>query len=163
LFTQTVAEPLPAHIADEMNVPAPIRRRALEERPEDYYGEHKSLVVYRDGLNKPVPMEDIVVADLSGWAYVPTGVRVAIDPVLGRIAFAARRAPLEGVWVSYHYGFSADLGGGEYDRPVRPSEAVIQVGANETITRISEAIAKWRQYREDDNTRKKWADAVIEV
>ena len=163
LFTQTVAEPAPSHIADEMNVPAPIRRRGFEERPEDYYGDGKSLVIYSDGLDKPVSSEDILVADLSGWTYPPTAHRVVVDPRLGRMAFPPRRAPSEGVWVSYHYGFSADIGGGEYDRPLRPSEAVIKVGSNEEIKRISDAIAKWRQYRTQSNTRSKWADAVIEI
>jgi len=163
LFTQTVAEPAPAHIADEMNVPAPIRRRALEERLEDYYGEGKSLVIYRDNLTKRVPSEDIIVADLSNWSYRPTGQQVAVDPQLGRIAFAARRAPLEGVWVTYYYGFSADIGGGEYDRRVAPGKAVIKVGTNEAIKRISDAIAEWRKFRQKPDVREQWADAVIEL
>jgi hypothetical protein len=41
---------------------------------------------------------------------------VAIDPVLGRIAFPAGQAAPDDVRVSYHYGFAADLGGGEYER-----------------------------------------------
>ena len=43
---------------------------------------------------------------------------MVVDPVLGRIAFPAntKETPKNGVWVTYHYGFSADLGGGEYDR-----------------------------------------------
>lgn len=163
LFDQTIAEPSPAHIADEMNVPAPIRRRALAERLEDYYGEGKSFVVYRDSLKKPVSMADIVVADLSHWTYSVTGQKVAIDPQLGRIAFAPRRAPREGVWVSYHYGFSTELGGGEYDRPVRPADAIIKVGSDEKIKRISDAIACWRQFRNDPETRSTWADTVIEI
>ena len=47
---------------------------------------------------------------------MPTGL-VAVDPVLGRIMFPTRRPPTD-VEVTYHYGFSADLGGGEYDRPI---------------------------------------------
>jgi len=38
---------------------------------------------------------------------------VAIDPELGRLAFPPGHPP-HGVWVSYHYGFSSDIGGGEY-------------------------------------------------
>src|SRR5436190_12514616 len=41
---------------------------------------------------------------------------MAIDPVLGRIAFA-RDLPAPGtVTLDYNYGFPADLGGGPYDR-----------------------------------------------
>src|SRR5262249_7153428 len=159
LFTQTIPEPTPTHSADEMNVPAPIRRRGFEERPEDYYGVGKSLVIYRDSLDSVVPLENIVVADLTDWAYRPTGPQVAVDPQLGRIAFSSRRPPQEGVWVSYHYGFSADIGGGEYDRPLRPSANVIKVGAKEVIKRISDAVALWRNYRKQN----KWPDAVIEI
>src|SRR5262249_19032641 len=39
----------------------------------------------------------------------------AIDPVLGRIAFPASMSPTR-VLVRFHYGFSADLGGGQYER-----------------------------------------------
>jgi len=39
---------------------------------------------------------------------------VGIDPVLGRILFAS--APSTPPLVTFHYGFSADLGGGEYER-----------------------------------------------
>ncbi len=159
LFTKPTPEPSPTHIADEMNVPTPIRRRGFEERPEDYYGVGKSLVIYRDSLNNAVPLENIVVADLTDWAYQPAGHQVAVDPQLGRIVFSARRPPQEGVWVSYHYGFSAGIGGGEYDRPIRPSANVIKVGAKEEIKRIADALAKWREYR----ARNQWPDAVIEI
>jgi hypothetical protein len=164
LFTKTITEPGPAHIADEMNVPAPIRRSAMEERLEDYYGKGKSLLIYRDGVNKPVPIENIVVADLTDWHYRSAGGQIAVDPVLGRISFSGRRAPEKGVWVSYHYGFSADIGGGEYHRPVRPSAALIRVGTNEKVKLISDAIAKWRGHRNQTGSeRDKWADAVIEI
>ncbi|MGH8257636.1 MAG: hypothetical protein ACRET0_15645, partial [Steroidobacteraceae bacterium] len=44
--------------------------------------------------------------------------RAVIDPELGRIALppAAAGAALPKVTVSYHYGFNADVGGGEYAR-----------------------------------------------
>jgi hypothetical protein len=101
LYTRTLDEPAPTHIADEMNVPAPIRRRALEERSLDYYGPGKSLCVYtwRDGI-KQVPVDNIVAADLSRWAYVPRHDQVAVDPKLGRIVFSQRHEPRTGVWVA---------------------------------------------------------------
>ena len=159
LFTRTIEEPSPTHIADEMNVPTPIRRRGLEERTADYYGEGKSLVIYRDNPNKLVPLEDIVIADLSGWAYQPIANQVAVDPQLGRIAFSSRRPPQKGVWVSYLYGFSADIGGGEYIRPVRPSPYLMKVGTGQEFKRISDALNKWREYRKES----KWPHVVIEI
>jgi hypothetical protein len=88
-----------------------------------YYGEGKSLALYLDG--KLLNPYEIEVANLSGadgsWANMPAPgslFRAAIDPELGRIALppAAAGATLPKVTVSYHYGFNADLGGGEYAR-----------------------------------------------
>lgn len=128
LFTKAIDEPDATHVADEMNVPAPIRRRALDERTHDYYGPSKSLFIWRDDEDRPVPVEHIVTADLSRWAYRPQGDQVAVDPRLGRIAFSTRSEPRTGVWVSYHYGFPADLGGGEYTRRLRmPRKPVLRM------------------------------------
>jgi hypothetical protein len=128
LFTKPVEEPDPTHVADEMNVPTPIRRRALDERTHDYYGQAKSLFVWRDDEERPVPVEHVVAADLSRWAYRPQGDQVAVDPRLGRIAFSPRSEPKTGVWVTYHYGSPADIGGGEYARRLRvPDRPVLRM------------------------------------
>lgn len=128
LFTKSIEEPDATHVADELNVPAPIRRRALDERTHDYYGPSKSLFIWRDDEDRPVPVEHIVTADLSNWAYRPQGEQVAVDPRLGRIAFSTRSEPRTGVWVSYHYGSPADIGGGEYARRLRvPLKPVLRM------------------------------------
>lgn len=107
----------------EVNVPGPIRPLAFFQNPEAYYGtdaDH-SLAVYRGGTDMvpadrvPVPVGEILCKDLSAWSPPPSGV-VAVDVRLGRIAFAPGEAPAEGVTADLHYGFSADLGGGPYDR-----------------------------------------------
>ena len=49
------------------------------------------------------------------WAHMPAH-KIAIDPVLGRIAFPTGTAGPEDVRVSFYYGFSAEMGGGEYGR-----------------------------------------------
>lgn len=132
LFTKPIEEPDPTHTADEMNVPAPIRRRAFEERTADYYGEGKSLCIWREGSDKPISPPRIVVADLSRWAYRPQGDQVVVDPKLGRISFATRSEPRAGVWVTYHYGLSGDIGGGEYERKLRtPRNAEIRSSDSE--------------------------------
>ena len=119
LFTKAVEEPDATHVADELNVPAPVRRRALDERTHDYYGPSKSLFIWRDDEDRPVPVEQIVAADLTNWAYKPQGDQVAVDPRLGRIAFSPRAEPKTGVWVSYLYGSPSVIGGGEYARRLR--------------------------------------------
>ncbi|WP_158892927.1 hypothetical protein [Amycolatopsis anabasis] len=161
LLTKPVAEPAPTHVADETNVPAFIRRRAFAERTAHYYGPGKSLCVYRNG-DEPVPLSEIVPADLSGWRYTPKRGQVAIDPVLGRIAFPSRGAPDTGVWVSYHYGFSDDLGGGEYMRPQEPPDAKVKVyrvgpGHRE---RIMQAVEEWRR---DKAEHAEHREAIIEL
>lgn len=163
LFTLPVREPAPTHIADELNVPAPIRRRAFEERMADYYGRGKSFAVWVGDLDHPVRDENIIAADLSDWAYSPTGEDVAIDPQLGRITLANEREETE-VWVSYHYAFSADIGGGEYERHLRPPFArklycVSQQHAspNKYFATINEALIAWFAERVDH------PDAIIEI
>ncbi len=168
LITRPIGEPLPDQIAGELHVPALIRRRAFDERTPDYYGPDGSLRIWRDALDQPVPLGQIVPADLSDWSYRPQGDQVAVDPVLGRIAFAPRTAPRNGVWVSYHYGFSAPLGGGEYPRALRPvgrralyrvsssgAAADAPADAPRIYPSIKEALADWHSQQPPD--------AVVEI
>lgn len=160
LFTRPKPEAEPTDIAGELNLPVPIRRRAMEAHLADYYGPNKSLQIWRadkKGGRQPVAVEDIIVADLTDWQYRAPRGKVAVDPVLGRIAFHPRQLPKQGVWVSYFYGFSADIGGGEYERqPLRLAGATVyHVGEGENFSRLSEALNQWRQ---DEPTQ-----AVIEI
>lgn len=140
LFTNPLAEDEITHLAEPINVPDPIGRRTLAARKALYYGTRPaptadvdnvdpSIVLYIDG--NEVPRGDIVVCNLAddggAWAHVPPTGRYAIDPVLGRIALAADLAVPESVGVTYHYGFSADIGGGEYarERAADPSDATL--------------------------------------
>ncbi|MDQ8702659.1 hypothetical protein RCO28_09180 [Streptomyces sp. LHD-70] len=149
LVTKPVPEPSPTHIATVDNVPAFIRRRQLHDRLADYYGPGKSFVIRRDGEDRPVPLSDIVVADLSDWRYRPKRGQVAVDPELGRIAFGSRSAPRQGVWVDYHYAYGADMGGGEYERtrPERPDAEFYRVGPDQPYQRIMDAFRAWQHDR----------------
>ncbi|MFG2135490.1 hypothetical protein [Streptomyces sp. NPDC048650] len=162
LVTRPEPEPSASHIAALDNVPAAIRRRRLHDRLADYYGPGKSFVIRRDGHDTPVPLSDIVVADLSDWRYRPRRGQIAVDPELGRMAFGSRSAPRQGVWVDYHYGFGDELGGGEYarersGREVPPVEgrgevtaagaAVYQVGPGRPFHRIMDAYGAWQHDR----------------
>ena len=163
LFLKPEPEADPTHIADEINLPVPIRRRLLEEHKDRLYGERKSFFIWK-GVKRgkvvqleAIPSHQIVPADLSGWQYLPRKGTVAVDPVLGRIAFPAKQAPKNGVWVSYHYGFSADMGGGEYDRTLsQPAESEFyRVSQGDTIDTLGKALNKWSE----DNK----PHAVIEI
>ena len=160
--------------AGRMNVPAPISRRVAHEYLADYYGEDKSFFLWKDGVG--VDISEVRICNLADrldagglptgdWAHVPAaGGKVAIDPVLGRIAFPDVPASVE---VLYHRGFSADLGGGEYDRAdavgrwYQPQEtpvswqrgvtrdpAVIASAPDPSVlvTSIADAIADWNLF-----------------
>ena len=108
LFTNPVTETEVTHLADPINVPASISRRVFDAALADYYGAGKSILV------NGVAAAEIIACDLTDWIYQPATGQVAIDPVLGRIAFGDAQA--EPPRVTFHYGFSDDLGGGEYER-----------------------------------------------
>ncbi|MDQ0840887.1 hypothetical protein [Streptomyces sp. V1I6] len=146
LVTKPVPEPSATHIATIDNVPAYIRRRQLADRLADLYGPGKSFTIWRDGQDEPVPMSDIVVADLSQWRYRPRRGQVAVDPELGRIAFGSRSAPRQGVWVTYHYAFGDDTGGGEYprERDTSPASEFYRVGPGQRFQKIMDAYEEWR-------------------
>src|SRR5262249_26860717 len=125
LFIKPEPEPCPTDIAGEINLPARIRRLAFAKDPKLFYGTDKSFVIWAEGRTdfdpkQPVPVEAIVPADLLEWQYAPPLKHIAVDPVLGRFAFPPDQdqLPKKGVRVTYHYGFSADIGGGEYSRPI---------------------------------------------
>ena len=163
LFVNPQPESNPAHIAEELNLPAPIRRLAWDKRPADYYGSALSLAIWTDGwagfpADQPVPLSAIKPADLSGWSYVTPVNSIAVDPVLGRLAFPPGQLPKKGARVSYRYGFPANLGGGEYVRqlPQQPGGSIVyRVGEAEKYRRIADALAQWRA--------DKPADAIIEI
>jgi hypothetical protein len=135
LYNHPETETLITHLAEPANVPESLSRRVLDRYLRRYYGidsrgEVKSILLNVNGQNVvetnggPVLSDLVCSCDLSDvvdsgggltWAHMPTD-KIAIDPVLGRIAFPSDEPPPESVRVTYHYGFSADMGGGEYGR-----------------------------------------------
>lgn len=87
------------------------------------------------GESKPIPIkpEEILICNLADWRRPPASksytsfdnqktdltIKVAVDPVLGRIAFSAG-VDHDKIKVDYAYGFGGDVGGGPYGR-VLPS------------------------------------------
>ena len=141
LYSKPLAEDTITHLADPVNVPEPIVRRLLMERKALYYGTREnpadpnpdnadpSIVLYVDG--EEVPRAKVTACHLgdhgAGWAHVPPPGQYGIDPVLGRIAVAADLPVPKAVALTYHYGFSADLGGGEYSRPRQADDPAVTV------------------------------------
>jgi hypothetical protein len=145
LFNQPRTEVGTAHIAEEINVPQPLRRRRVHAAKEDYYGSGLSLLVARDGID--IPPEEIVICNLDGWLHVPGAGEVAVDPGLGRLAFPPGEGPAESARVSYSYGFNDDIGGGSYERADDLSDiaghALLDVGEGQTFATIGDALTHW--------------------
>jgi hypothetical protein len=141
--------------ATPLNVPMPITRRMLYDHLADYYGVGPaggppSILLLGS------PPYSITVCDLRdvkdagghviGWGHAPQDT-IGIDPELGRIAFPTSQPPPRDVHVSYYYGFSAPMGGGQYerlltapaDRPivVPGDEATIQAALNRAVTQLA--------------------------
>jgi hypothetical protein len=101
-----------------------------------------------------VPAELIVPADLTAWRYRARRDQILLDPVTGRMVFPARQTPKNGVWVDYRTAFSADMGGGEYHRPLaQPAQCIIyrvsQDHPGKDVDKtINAALARWRKHRE---------------
>jgi hypothetical protein len=160
LYTNPDAAPPSAAV--DLRLPVPIRRRRFAARERDetsgklssgvpfYYGDGKSLMIWTGAPLAPYPASQVVPADLSDWSYRPLPNQVAVDPQLGRLKFAPGQARKQAVSVSYSYGFSTEMGGGEYERPLRapPGAAVYQVGnlpgSTARFRRIGDALTQWK-------------------
>jgi len=127
LYNSPATEDEITHFAERVNVPAPLSRLTLDAALDTYYGADNSLLLNVDGND--IPSGEVVVCDLSDdggdWANKAKATdKHAVDPVLGRL-----RLP-EGVYndpevrTTFHYGFSAETGGGEYGRAVTFDDAL---------------------------------------
>lgn len=131
LYSTPETEEEISHLAEPINVPLPLTRRWLKAHLDEYYAPDRSLVLELAGAapNDPpqiISRSDINICDLSDvtdgggividWAHRPAAGsgKVAIDPVLGRIAFGD--PPATQILASFHYGFTIAIGGGEYER-----------------------------------------------
>ncbi len=133
LFNPARTETTMTHLAEEENVPGPLRGLAL----------NAELERLRQGIALPAPRfmteadpvlrvwarlagevspvevrrEDIYLCEIPDDVELalPTPRALAFDPTRGRLAFA-QGLDVREVWVHSSYGFPGDLGGGPYDR-----------------------------------------------
>jgi hypothetical protein len=148
LYTHSATEDQVTQRATALNVPMPISRRMMNLNFDAYYGAGKSVLLdYTLGASPP-PSVPITVCNLSdvkdsggnviGWAHQPKD-SIAIDPELGRIAFPTSQAAPTRVHVSYYYGFSAQMGGGQYSRSL-DSGAGVSVRVPNDFPTIQQAL-----------------------
>src|SRR5258705_9997783 len=126
LYTHPATEDDISDLATPLNVPQPISRRVLATRLSEYYtgadNIARSVRLYDDssGSMQPIELAKIRICNLSdsggSWAHLPPAGVYVIDPVLGRIAVPPGLPAGVRLRADFHYGFSADIGGGEYER-----------------------------------------------
>ena len=138
LFSRPEPETSVTQLASPFNVPDRIDRRFLHENLDRFYGPGKSIRLFVDGTE--VEVARVRVCDLSdvgggNWAH-QSGNHFGIDPVLGRVVTPQNEPVPNEVKVTFHYGFSANLGGGEYARSSSFEEgdlAPVSVTDNDSI------------------------------
>jgi hypothetical protein len=122
LFHHPITPFGPAHISEEVNVPAPIRPRALhadlDEERGDYYGISRSIAILTPTANEWTLLQgfDVLACDLRDWNRPMPAGSVGIDPALGRLRFNGPPDPPEIFRLNCYHGFSAQIGGGQYER-----------------------------------------------
>jgi hypothetical protein len=99
------------------------RHPTVTQVSDALYGSGKSIAIHapdwpEKNSPQPVPAHLIVPANLSNWRHRAKRNQILLDPQSGRLVFPVRQTPRKGVYVDYLYGFSADIGGGEYHRPL---------------------------------------------
>jgi hypothetical protein len=116
----------------------PVALSREEASSPAHYGSGKSFAIWvcdEGEKTKPrlLPIEAIVPANLSHWRHEPELGTVAVDPLRGRMSFPPAEIPRR-VFVAYHYGFSFELGAGEYPRAFTAPPTVPLVAAvNENV------------------------------
>ncbi len=127
LFGSSRTEEEITHIAEPFDVPMPLTTRWTSHHLSAYYGNGLSMLLETEtgGDVQETALNDITICDLSddpanpgAWFHEPQpgDTRVAVDPVLGRVAFADPPATDQTRFGSFHHGSAVPIGGGGYDR-----------------------------------------------
>jgi hypothetical protein len=130
LYNWPLAEDDISHLAEPDNVPLPLSRRRLAAHLARYYGTRANALATNDNPAPSLQLwvdgtlierEQVCICHLGDagatWAHTPPADGCyAIDPVLGRLALPLDAPDSKDVQLTWHEGFSADIGGGEYER-----------------------------------------------
>jgi hypothetical protein len=125
LFNARRTEQEITHIAEPIDLPVPLPRRFAKAHLRDLYGTGRAFLLESEAAGVADPIAEVRICDLSddpatpgAWIHQPQAgdTHVAVDPVLGRVAFAAAAPAGEQRLVTFHYGSALAIGGGGYDR-----------------------------------------------
>lgn len=107
-----------AALASFTSIPAGMYRLVRTHTMIEDCGKHALIpnAVNVDVPSRTLEQDAIAAAGLEFWSTIATEKDLAIDPALGRFLFASGGPGGDGVTVSYHYGFSGEIGAGTYDR-----------------------------------------------
>lgn len=98
--------------AREWELPAPMRCQVLARAKEQLI---PNAVSVEESPGTSVQADKIAAGSLKTWTAKAPGKRLVIDPERGRLLFLGK-APAATSTVSYHYGFSGEIGAGTYAR-----------------------------------------------
>ena len=158
LFSQPPARASFSGLTTRIDVPEPIDRIEFAHslrhpKKSQFYGETASILLIADGLL--IPSGNIISANLSScsggaWCTVPPGC-IAIDPELGRIAFAPDLPIPASLRLNYSFGSAAEFAGGPYDRStslanLNPSKADFFALIGTSSPTLESAIAGWNTH-----------------
>jgi hypothetical protein len=150
LFQSAPPETKPfQRLISEGDVPEPIRRRRFAAQLRNFYPASMELIA--DG--QLVDVSQIVCANLTELpdgtvCSVPAG-KIAIDPRLGRIQYAADLVLPGDLRVNYNYGAPAAIGGGPYDRSTSIAQpgsgfaSFMAVVGSSAYPTLESAVAAW--------------------
>lgn len=145
LFNDPLVESEEYGLTEEIHVAAPIRPKAFRDNTAQFYGAERGLLIIKGGT--PVPVENVICQNLRDWNPPPAG-KVAVDVCRSRLAFAPGEEPASPPLVTFTYGFSANIGGGPYDRQptLSHSEAemlVLKVSKGTSLSTLQSALNSW--------------------
>jgi hypothetical protein len=146
LFNARRTEQEITHLAEPLDVPVPLLRRFTKSHLKALYGAGRSLLLETETATDvdEIAADDVRICDLSDdpaapgtWVHVPepTDTHVAVDPVLGRVAFATAPGAGETRLATFHYGSALAVGGGGYDRAksLETMQTVVPVSGGDAL------------------------------
>src|SRR5215208_446228 len=146
LFNARRTEQEITHLAEPLDVPVPLLRRFTKSHLKELYGAGRSFLVETETATDvdEIAADDVRICDLSDdpaapgtWVHVPepSDTHVAVDPVLGRVAFATAPGADETRLATFHYGSALAVGGGGYDRAksLETMHAVVPVSGGDPL------------------------------
>ena len=173
LFNQPQPKTALTERTEEIKVPALLSRQVIREDLKRYRDMQKSIYFGSQPVFKiivgddQIQAKDIWISDLTDWEVSqPSGgsFQVVVDPELGRFAFYG--APSGEVRVSYSYGFSANIGGGPYDR----RETLAVPSQKSWVASVSKSQSVNPENREFSNLETaltawaaQWQDGIIQI